>query len=397
MPQKLVANGNYAAAYAVKLARVRVVAAYPITPQTAVVEKISEFIANGQMNAEYIKVESEHSAMSACIGASAAGVRTFTATSSQGLLYMHEMLHWASGSRLPIVMAQVNRAIAPPWSIWVDHNDSISQRDTGWIQFYCENNQDILDTLLQAYKVAEDSRVLLPAMVCYDGFELSHTAMPLELPDQRTVDAFLKPYNTEHALINMEKPTTHGNLVSPELYMEFRLLIQKAMENARLVISETASEFSKHFGRDYESQVQCYKCRDIDIAIVSMGAISSEAKEAVDRLRKEKLPVGAVKLRVFRPFPAEALQELGKRVKAFVVIDRDISFGMEGALFTELKSALYHLEEKPLVLGFIAGLGGRDIRIRDLTRAARKGLNALKKGVKYPKEEWVATKEVVEK
>ncbi len=396
MPQKIVANGNYAAAYAVKLTNVRVVAAYPITPQTAVVEKISDFIANGQMNAEYIKVESEHSAMSACIGASAAGVRTFTATSSQGLLYMHEMLHWASGSRLPIVMAQVNRAIAPPWSIWTDHNDSISQRDTGWIQFYCENNQDILDTVIQAYKIAEDHRVLLPAMVCYDGFELSHTAMPLELPDQKTVDGFLEPYNVEHALIDLEKPSTHGNLVSPELYMEFRFLIQKAMENAKLVINETASAFSRRFGRDYESQIQCYKCRDIDVAIVSMGAISSEAKEAVDRLRKEKLPVGAVKLRVFRPFPVEAFQELGKRVKAFVVIDRDISFGMEGVLFTELKSALYHLEEKPLVLGFIAGLGGRDVRIRDLTKAARKALDALRKGVKYPKEEWVATKEVVE-
>jgi 2-oxoisovalerate ferredoxin oxidoreductase alpha subunit len=393
MPQKIVANGNYAAAYAVKLAKVKVVAAYPITPQTAVVEKIAEFIANGEMNAEYINVESEHSAMSACIGASAAGVRTFTATSSQGLLYMHEMLHWASGSRLPVVMAQVNRAVAPPWSIWTDHNDSISQRDTGWIQFYCENNQDILDTLIQAYKIAEDPRVLLPAMVCYDGFELSHTAMPLELPDQRDVDGFLGPYKVEHALIDLEKPSTHGNLVSPELYMEFRLLIQKAMENAKLVINETASDFSRRFGRDYESQIQCYKCRDAEVAIVSMGAIASEAKEAVDRLRKEKLPVGAIKLRVFRPFPAEVFHELGKRFRAFVVIDRDISFGMEGALFTELKSALYHLEEKPIVLGFIAGLGGRDIRIRDLTRAARKALDALRKGVKYPKEEWVAVKE----
>ena len=396
MPQKIVANGNYAAAYAVKLAKVKVVAAYPITPQTSVVEKIADFIANGEMNAEYIKVESEHSAMSACIGASAAGVRTFTATSSQGLLYMHEMLHWASGSRLPIVMAQVNRAIAPPWSIWTDHNDSISQRDTGWIQFYCENNQDILDTLIQAYKIAEDTRIMLPAMVCYDGFELSHTSMPIELPDQRDVDDFLGPYNEEHALLDLEKPSTHGNLVNPELYMEFRLLIQKAMEKAKLVIDETALDFSRRFGRNYESQVQCYKCRDIDVAIVSMGAISSEAKEAIDTLRKEKLPVGAIKLRGFRPFPVEAFQELGKRVKAFVIIDRDISFGMEGVLFTEVKSALYHLEEKPLVLGFIAGLGGRDIRIRDLTRAARKGLDALKRGVKYPKEEWVATKEVAE-
>ncbi len=396
MPKKIVANGNYAAAYAVKLARVKVIAAYPITPQTSIIEKISEFVAKGEMKAEYIKVESEHSAMSACIGASAGGARTFTATSSQGLLYMHEMLHWASGSRLPIVMAQVNRAIAPPWTVWTDHNDSISQRDTGWIQLYCEKNQDILDTLIQAYKIAENPRVLLPTMVCYDGFELSHTSMPFEIPDQKTVDSFLQPYNPEHALINLEKPTTHGNLVSPELYMEFRHLIQKAMENAKLVIDDTAKEFSKHFRRDHESQVQCYKCRDIDVAIVSMGAISSEAKEAVDRLRKEKLPVGSINLRVFRPFPAEKLQELGKRVKAFVVIDRDVSFGMEGALFTELKSALYHLEETPLVLGFIAGLGGRDVRIRDLTKAARKGLDALRKGVKYPKEEWIATKEVVE-
>ncbi len=396
MPQNIVTNGNYSAAYAVKLAKVKVVAAYPITPQTAVVEKIAEFVAKGEMNAQYIKVESEHSAMSACIGASAAGVRTFTATSSQGLLYMHEMLHWASGSRLPIVMAEVNRAIAPPWSIWTDHNDSISQRDTGWIQFYCENNQDILDTLIQAYKIVEDPRVSLPAMVCYDGFELSHTAMPVELPSQREVDGFLPPYNAERALIDLEKPTTHGSLVNPDMYMEFRYLIQKAMENAKRVIDDTSSEFSRHFGRDYESQVQCYKCRDIDVAIVSMGSTASEAKEAVDRLRKEKLHVGAVKLRVFRPFPAELFQELGKRVKAFVVIDRDISFGMEGALFTELKGVLYHLEEKPLVLGFIAGLGGRDIRIRDLTRAARKAFEALKKGVKYPKEEWVATKEVVE-
>ena len=396
MPQKIVANGNYAAAHAVRLARVKVVAAYPITPQTSIIEKISEFIASGVMKAEYIRVESEHSAMSACIGASAAGVRTFTATSSQGLLYMHEMLHWASGSRLPIVMAQVNRAIAPPWTVWTDQNDSISQRDTGWIQFYCESNQDILDTLLQAFKVAEDPRVLLPVMVCYDGFELSHTSMPFELPNQRDVDGFLGSFDEKHALVDLEKPATHGNLVSPELYMEFRFLIQKAMENARLAIDETAVDFSRRFGRDYDSQIQCYKCRDIDVAIVSMGAISSEAKEAVDALRKEKLPVGAIKLRVFRPFPLEALQELGKRVKVFVVIDRDVSFGMEGALFTEVKSTLYHLEEKPLVLGFIAGLGGRDVRVRDLTRAARKGLNALKKGVKYPKEEWVATKEVVE-
>ncbi len=392
MSQKIIATGNYAAAYAVKLAKVKVVAAYPITPQTSVIEKIAELIDNGEMSAEYIKVESEHSAMSACIGASAAGVRTFTATSSQGLLYMHEMLHWASGSRLPIVMAQVNRSIAPPWSIWTDQNDSISQRDTGWIQFYCENNQDILDSLIQAYKVVEDKKVLLPAMVCYDGFELSHTAMPLELPDQREIDNFLGPYNLKHALIDFDRPSTHGNLVSPEFYMEFRLLIQKAMENAKHVIDKTASDFSRRFGRDHGSQIQCYKCRSADVAIVSMGALSSEAKEAVDRLRKKKVPVGAIKVRVFRPFPTEVFQEIGKSVKAFVIIDRNISFGIEGVLFTEVKSSLYPLDKKPLVLGFIAGLGGRDIRVRHIIKAARKALNALRTGVKYPMEEWVNVK-----
>ena len=396
MPKRVVVTGNYAAAYAAKLARVRVVPAYPITPQTSIIEKIAELIARGEMDAEYIKVESEHSAMSACIGASAAGVRVFTATSSQGLLYMHEMLHWASGSRLPIVMAEVNRAVAPPWNIWSDHNDSVSQRDTGWIQFYCENNQDIIDTLIQAYKVAEDRRVLLPAMVCFDGFELSHTAMPLELPDQGKVDAFLGSFNVENALVNMEKPSTHGGLVSPDLYMEFRLLIQRAMENARSVIKETASDFHKAFGRDYEGQIQSYRCRDIDVAIISMGSVGSEAKEAVDRLKEEKLPVGAVKIRVFRPFPKEALRELGRRVKAFVVIDRDISFGMEGALFTEVKSSLYNLDEKPLVLGFIAGLGGRDIRVRHITKAAKKALDALRAGTNFPEEEWVDVKEVEE-
>jgi 2-oxoisovalerate ferredoxin oxidoreductase alpha subunit len=393
MGKRSVMTGNYAAAYAAKLARARVVPVYPITPQTSVIEKIAEFIAKGEMDAEYIKVESEHSAMAACIGASAAGVRVFTATSSQGLLYMHEMLHWASGSRLPIVMAEVNRAIAPPWSIWSDHNDSVSQRDTGWIQFYCENNQDVIDTLIQAYKVAENERVLLPAMVCYDGFELSHTAMPVEIPDQGDVDAFLGPYNTEYALVDLDRPMSHGNLVTPDLYMEFRLQIQKAMENASTVIKETSTAFSETFGRDYESQIQCYKCRDVDVVVVSMGSVSSEAKEAVDRLRKDRLSVGAVKLRVFRPFPKQAFQELGRRIKAFVVIDRDISFGMEGAVFTELKSSLYNLEEKPLVLGFIAGLGGRDIRVRNITRAARKALDALRTGVKYPEEEWVDVKQ----
>ena len=386
---KTVMTGNYAAAYAVKLADVKMVAAYPITPQTSVIEKISEFLANGEMKAEYIKVESEHSAMSCCIGASTAGVRTFTATSSQGLLYMHEMLHWASGSRLPIVMVEVNRALAPPWTLWTDQNDSIAQRDTGWMQFYCENNQDILDTILQAYKVAEDPRVLLPAMVCYDGFELSHTSMPVEVPEKKDVDAFLGPYNVANALIDLEHPTTIGSLVSPDLYMEFRLLIQEAMENAKRVAEEVAEDFSWRFNREYEGQVECYKCKGAEVAIVSMGALSSEAKEAVDRLRKEKFAVGAVKVKLFRPFPKEKFREFGKRLKAFVIVDRNISFGMEGALFTEIKSSLYPLDEPPKVLGFVAGLGGRDVRVRDLVKMARKAFDAIANDKTYPDEEWV--------
>jgi len=387
--KKTVMTGNYAAAYAVKLAGVKLVAAYPITPQTSVIEKISEFVASGEMKAEYVKVESEHSAMSCCIGAAIAGVRTFTATSSQGLLYMHEMLHWASGSRLPIVMVNVNRALAPPWTIWTDQNDSISQRDTGWLQFYCENNQDILDTVLQAYKVAEDPRVLLPAMVCYDGFELSHTSMPVEIPEKKDVDAFLGPYNVANALIDLENPTTVGALVSPDLYMEFRFLIQEAMENAKRVAEEVAEDFSWRFNRDYEGQVECYKCKGADVVIVSMGALSSEAKEAVDRLRKEKLAVGAVKVKLFRPFPKEKFRDFGRRLKAFVVVDRNISFGMEGALFTEIKSSLYSLDERPKVLGFVAGLGGRDVRVRDLVKMVRKAYYAVGSGKSYPDEEWV--------
>jgi 2-oxoisovalerate ferredoxin oxidoreductase alpha subunit len=390
--RKTVMTGNYAAAYAVKLADVKMVAAYPITPQTSVIEKISEFVASGEMKAEYIKVESEHSAMSCCIGASTAGVRTFTATSSQGLLYMHEMLHWASGSRLPIVMVEVNRALAPPWTLWTDQNDSIAQRDTGWMQFYCENNQDILDTILQAYKVAEDPRVLLPAMVCYDGFELSHTSMPVEVPEKKDVDAFLGPYNVANALIDLEHPTTVGSLVSPDLYMEFRLLIQEAMENAKQVAEEVAEDFSLRFNREYEGQIECYKCKGAEVAIVSMGALSSEAKEAVDRLRKEKFAVGAVKVKLFRPFPKEKFREFGKRLRAFVIVDRNISFGMEGALFTEIKSSLYPLDEQPEVLGFVAGLGGRDVRVRDLVKMVRKAFDAVANDKTYPDEEWVGLK-----
>ena len=250
MARMVVDTANHLAGYAAKAARVKVVAAYPITPQTTVVEKIADFVESGEMDAEYIRVESEHSAMVACISAAATGVRTFTATSAHGLALMHEALHWASGSRLPIVMAVVNRAMGAPWSIWPDLSDSLSQRDTGWIQFYCADNQEVFDTILQAYKLCEDERVFLPAMVCLEGFILSHTYAPAKLPEQAKIDEFLPPYKCGW-MLDVDRPYSHANLVSPEWYMEFRYMVQEAMENAKRLIPQVANDYGKRFGREY--------------------------------------------------------------------------------------------------------------------------------------------------
>jgi len=392
MTQMIVDTANHLAGYAAKAARVKVVAAYPITPQTTVVEKIADFVENGEMEAEYIRVESEHSAMVACIAAAAAGVRTFTATSSQGLALMHEALHWASGSRLPIVMAVVNRAMGAPWSIWPDFSDSLSQRDTGWIQFYCADNQEVFDTIIQAYKLCENEKVFLPAMVCLEGFILSHTYAPASVPSQKEVDAFLPEYKCGW-MLDINRPYSHANLVAPEYYMEFRYMIQEAMENAKQLIPQVDNDYGKHFGREYGGLVEKYKCEDADLVMLTMGTMASDAKLAVDKLRKEGLKVGSARVRVYRPYPVEEILSLARNVQMISTIDRHISFGMEGFLASETKAALFDQKDKPLVAGFIAGLGGRDVTADTIVRMAQKSLKGMRTGRIEKRTEWVDLKE----
>ncbi len=392
MAQTIIDAANHIAGYAAKAARVKVVAAYPITPQTTVVEKIANFVESGEMDAEYIRVESEHSAMVACIGAAAAGVRTFTATSAHGLALMHEALHWASGSRLPIVMAVVNRAMGAPWSIWPDLSDSLSQRDTGWIQFYCADNQEVFDTIIQAYKLCEDERVFLPAMVCLEGFILSHTYAPVKIPDQEKIDDFLPPYKSGW-ILDINRPLSHANLVSPEWYMEFRYMIQEAMENAKELIPEIDREYGKRFGFEYGGLVEKYECEDADLVLLTMGTMGSDAKIAVNKMRKEGLKVGAARVRVFRPFPLEEIREFSEQAQMLATIDRHISFGMEGFLASETRASLLSQKDPPLVAGFIAGLGGRDVTSGTIEKIAKKSLEWMRTGKVEKETEWVDLRE----
>jgi 2-oxoisovalerate ferredoxin oxidoreductase alpha subunit len=368
------------------------VAAYPITPQTTIVEKIAEFVENHEMDAEYIRVESEHSAMVACIGAAATGVRTFTATSAHGLALMHEALHWASGSRLPIVMPVVNRAMGAPWSIWPDLSDSLSQRDTGWIQFYCADSQEVFDTIIQAYRLCEDERVFLPAMVCLEGFILSHTYMPTEIPDQERIDGFLPAYKSGW-ILDINNPCSHANLVSPEWYMEFRYMIQEAMENAKKLIPQIDKEYGKRFGFEHGGLVEKYKCDDADLIMITMGTIGGDAKLAVDKMRKEGQKVGSARVRVYRPFPAEEIVKLAENTRMLTTIDRHISFGMEGFLASETKASLLNQKDSPLVAGFIAGLGGRDVTAGTIEKIATKSLQWMKEGKVEKETEWVDLRE----
>lgn len=354
----LVIEGSHAASYAAKLARVQVIAAYPITPQTGVVEKLSEMCASGELNALFIKVESEHSAMASCIGASATGARAFTATSSQGLALMHELLHWAAGGRLPIVMVNVNRAMAPPWSIYTDHNDSLSQRDTGWMQFYAESNQEVLDTILQAYYVAE--KVHLPCMINLDAFFLSHTTEPVSMPSQEQVDNYLSPYQALYKL-DSDDPHSFGGLASADTYMEFRFKIEEAMKKARVIIQTQDEFFLERFGRTHGGLVEEYRCEDADEIIVLAGTAVSTARIVVDEFRERGVRIGLMKLRTFRPFPEEEIRSVAYRVNKIAVVDRDFSFGAGGIFAQEIRSVLFGEDQKPAVFNYIVGLGGRDI------------------------------------
>jgi pyruvate/2-oxoacid:ferredoxin oxidoreductase alpha subunit len=391
-------DGNQAAAEGAKLSRVQVIAAYPITPQTPLTETLSEFVEKGELNAEYVAVESEHSALAVCTSASMVGARVFTATSAHGLAYMHEMLHWAAGARLPVVLACVNRAIGAPWNILNDQQDSISQRDTGWIQIYARNNQEILDSVIQAYKIAET--VYVPVMVCFDGYVLSHTEMPVDIPSQDDVDRFLPPYKP-HTILDPANPKNYNlvTLADPRVndegvlchgYMELRYLLQEALQNSAETIIRVGHEFGELFGRSYANLLWEDKMNDADIAIVAMGSLAMEAIVAADMLREEGHKVGILGLRAFRPFPKADVVKALQKSRLVVVFDKNISYGSEGATCSEIKSALYGSSAKAVIRNFIVGLGGRDVKARELADAVRKSLPLLETGIlntEYP--EWV--------
>lgn len=349
--------GNHALSYGAMLSRAQVIAAYPITPQTQVVELLSEMCADGTLNAKFIKVESEHSAMAACLGASLAGARTFTATSAQGLALMHELLHWASGGRLPVVMGNINRAMAPGWSIWTDQNDSLSQRDTGWIQYYCASNQEVLDTVIQAFKVSE--KLMIPSMIVLDAFALSHTYEVVDVPDQDKVDAYLPPFNPPFRL-TPDDPHAFGGLTSPEHYMELRYKLQKDMEKVPALVEETGKEYEKMFGR-YLGQVDEYLCDDAEFIFVTSGTAGYTARVVVDELREKGIKAGNLRIKLFRPFPFEKVRSILSKVPKVAVVDRNISYGHHGIFYQEVKSAMYGQPHQPVIFGFITGLGGRDI------------------------------------
>jgi pyruvate ferredoxin oxidoreductase alpha subunit len=359
MPTRCVVDGNAAAAEAMKLARVEVVAAYPVTPQSPLVEKLASYTADGTLDAKYMRVESEHTAMSCVIGAQLTGVRAGTATSSVGLALMHEVLGVASGCRVPVVMPVVNRALVSPWSLWCDHQDSMAERDSGWLQFYVENAQETLDTLLMAYRIAEHSHVLTPTMVCLDGFFVSHSPQAVAVPDQEMVDDFLPGYVPANLYLDPKDPLFINGLVPAEDFSEMRYQQRTGFEKALEVIPEVQRDFLQAFGRRYE-MVEAFRCEDAEVVLVTLGSMAGTTKHVVNELRAHDLRVGAIKIGVFRPFPVEELRTAlrGKRVVG--VVDRSAGLGARGGpVWLEVSAAVSDRQTR--VFGYVAGLGGRDV------------------------------------
>ncbi|MEM1533080.1 MAG: transketolase C-terminal domain-containing protein [Desulfurococcaceae archaeon] len=373
-------TGNYAVALAVKMARVDVVAAYPITPQTTIVEKLAEYIDRGELDAIMIRVESEHSALAAAYGSAIAGARAFTATSSHGLLYMYEWVNWVSRARVPLVMAVVTRTIGPPWNIWTDHSDYYEQRDTGWIQGFAMDAQEAFDMTLQAFKISEDPRVFLPVMVGLDAFILSHTSMPVEVPEQELVDEWLG-VRTQGFIIDGGEALIHGALSSPEHTEEFIEDVGKAMGEAVEVIREVDYSFGRTFGRSYGGLVELYKCDDAKYHIVLMGAWAGDAMEAVDALREQGYSIGVVRVRYTRPFPGEELYKALGSSKGVIVVERGISFGSMGPLFLDLAGNMLKYSRKlPYMRNVIAGVGGVNITYRDFEYIAKETIDYIESG-----------------
>lgn len=382
-----VLEGNSAVAEAVRLARVQVISAYPITPQSHIVEVLSDYCATGKMDARYLRVESEHSCLASLVGAACGGVRTFTATSSAGLAYMHEMLHWTAGSRLPIVMAEVNRAVGAPWNIWSDQTDSLSQRDTGWMQFYCEDGQEVFDTVLQAFRLAE--WVNLPAMVVTEGFLLSHTYEPVDIPEQEEVDRFLPPYNPAFK-VDTKNPFTFNSIAPPSIYMEIRHDNAVAMDQVLERFDDVEKEFDVVFNRRYGA-LEAVNCDDAEIILVTSGTITSTARLLVEDLRDKGEKVGLLKIKMFRPFPVELVCRALKPAKKVAVIDRNFSSGAGGIFFQEVRAALCNMQDRPLVFGYVVGLGGRDVTTAVLNDIYEKTKNS---DVPSDKGIWMGLREV---
>ncbi len=371
---------SIAAAEAVKQANVDVISAYPITPQTHIVEHLSELVANGEFDAEFFCVESEHSALSVCVGAAATGARTFTCTSSQGLALMSEITYIASGLRLPMLMIIANRTISAPLSIWNDHSDTMSIRDCGWIQFFVENGQEVYDHVFVSYRLAEDKSVLFPVIINMDGFILSHVIEPIELIEQQKIDRFLPPYEPLHRL-HPDRPVTMGAFALPSIFAEAKKAQEEALRSSMPKILETWKAFGDMTGRHYQP-VETYKAEDADTLLVTMGSCGETASVAVDKMREEGRSVGLVKIRLWRPFPFDDLKKATLQAKQLVVIDRAISVGACGPVASEVKAALYGQDQRPSIYNFVAGISGRDVTPSDFVKMVDKAEIEIEEGNK---------------
>ncbi len=395
MGEYKVMDGNDAAAHGVMLSRPDVIAIFPITPNTTLINGIAEMTAQGKITAKNVTVENEHSALSVVIGASAAGARTFTASASQGVVFMEEVLWMTPGYRLPVVMAICNRSIAFPGGLQCTHSDSLLQRDNGWLQLYCEDAQEVIDTTIQSYRIAEDKRVLLPTHFMLDGYVLSACAVPVEIPDQDEVDDFLPPYKPDHFYLD---PTFTPNLEPGQpsyrgLETEIRYQIDEAIQNSKDVVREVHDEYAKRFGRSYgNGLIEESRCDDAKGVLITMGSMTGTARVVVDKMREEGKPIGLVKLRTFRPFPTEDIREIGEKVEAIGFVDRNFSHGAAGGggIGTiETSRALYHLDERPPLIGFIAGIGGRDVTLDNFRYMAEKVLKVAETKKVEKEVEWI--------
>jgi len=372
-------DGNLACAEAVKLARAQVISAYPITPQTSIIEYLAEFVNDGLLKAEMVRVESEHSALSVCAGSSLVGARTFTASSSQGLQLMSEVLYFVSGLRLPIVMAVPNRTLSMPVNIWCDHQDSLVNRDSGWIQIYASSPQEVHDYVVQAFKISE--KTLLPTMVCYDGFFVSHVSEVVDLLAQKDVDEFLPSTSDVHRpLLDPSNPMQFGEVVYPDWYPEIEYKKHTALKNSKAVVENVGKEFGERFGRHY-SLVDSYACEDAELVLIALSSVGSTSRWVVEKLRAEGMKIGVASLKLFRPFPEAELSEICKNAEVLAVLDRDIGYGTTGMVFPDVIRAFYNKKKRPNILNFIVGLGGKDVVPQTIQKCVDISMDAKDKDV----------------